>query len=231
MILRKKQYKESLETKDKKIIEQQKKEALVKAGEKSILEEYKKELPQKLETRLNEIAEQLEDRKEVQGLSTIEINEILRPHNLIGQPLKYTAEELNIVFEYYRQAIVQINKKVKYPPSKENFCAFADISTATYNNYLMSNDESLQELMLRIDDYIRENMLTSAQVGEIREITTMFRGKTAHGLVEASAPIVVEHHSETDMNKISAMIQQLKQGKSLKTIELKEREDGSFGAD
>lgn len=228
MILRKERYKESLETKDKKIVEQQKKEMLVKAGEKSILEEYKKELPQKLETRLNEIAEQLEDRKEVQGLSTIEINEILRPHNLIGQPLKYTAEELNIVFEYYRQAIVQINKKVKYPPSKENFCAFADISTATYNNYLMSNDESLQELMLRIDDYIRENMLTSAQVGEIREITTMFRGKTAHGLVEASAPIVVEHHSETDMNKISAMIQQLKQGKSLKTIELKEQKDGSF---
>ena len=224
MILRKERYKESLETKDKKIVEQQKKEILVKAGEKSILEEYKNELPQKLETRLNEIAEQLQDRKEVQGLSTIEINEILRPHNLIGQPLKYTAEELNIVFEYYRQAIVQINKKVKYPPSKENFCAFADISTATYNNYLMSNDESLQELMLRIDDYIRENMLTSAQVGEIREITTMFRGKTAHGLVEASAPIVVEHHSETDMNKISAMIQQLKQGKSLKTIELNKKD-------
>ena len=224
MILRKKQYKESLETKDKKIVEQQKKEMLVKAGEKSILEEYKKELPQKLETKLNEIAEQLQDRKEVQGLSTIEINEILRPHNLIGQPLKYTAEQLQIVFDYYRQAIVAINKEVKYPPSKENFCAFADISTATYNNYLMSNDESLQELMLRIDDYIRENMLTSAQVGEIREITTMFRGKTAHGLVEAQSPIVVEHRSETDMNKISAMIQQLKQGKSLKTIELKENE-------
>ena len=71
MILRKKQYKESLETKDKKIVEQQKKEMLVKAGEKSILEEYKKELPQKLETRLNEIAEQLSVKEEVQGLSTI----------------------------------------------------------------------------------------------------------------------------------------------------------------
>ncbi len=181
-------------------------------------------MPQKLETRLNEIAESLSVKEEVQGLSTIEINELLRPHNLIGQPLKYTAEELNIVFQYYRQAIVEINKKVKYPPSKENFCAFADISTVTYNNYLMSSDESLQELMSKIDDYIRENMLTSAQVGEIKEITTMFRGKTAHGLVEASAPIVVEHHTETDMSKINAMIQQLKQGKSLKTIELDKKD-------
>lgn len=204
---------------------------LVKAGEKSILEEYKKELPQKLETRLNEIAEKLQGREEVQGLSTIEINEILRPHNLIGQPLRYTAEELNIVFEYYRQAIVAINKKVKYPPSKGSFCAFADISTATYNNYLRSPDESIQEVILRINDYLVDTTLTSAQLKEIDNITTMFRGKAEFGLVEAQSPVVIEHRSETDMNKISAMIQQLKQGKSLKTIELKEREDGSFGED
>lgn len=231
MILRKKQQKEMLETKDKHIVEQQKKEMLVKAGEKSILEEYKKELPQKLENRLNEIAEQLSVKEEVQGLSTIEINEILRPHNLIGQPLKYTAEELNIVFEYYRQAIVAINKKVKYPPSKGSFCAFADISTATYNNYLRSPDESIQEVILRINDYLVDTTLTSAQLKEIDNITTMFRGKAEFGMVEAQAPITIEHRSETDMSKISAMIQQLKQGKSLKTIELKEREDGSFGAD
>lgn len=231
MILRKKQYKESLETKDKKIVEQQKKEMLVKAGEKSILEEYKKQLPQKLETRLNEIAEQLQDRKEVQGLSTIEINEILRPHNLIGQPLRYTAEELNIVFEVYRKAIVAINKKVKYPPSKGSFCAFADISTATYNNYLMSPDESMQDVIMRINDYLTDTTLTSAQLKEIDNITTMFRSKAEFGMIEAQSPVVIEHRSETDMNKISAMIQQLKQGKSLKTIELKEREDGSFGAE
>lgn len=209
-----------LETKDKKIQEIQQKEMLVKAGEKSILEEYKKELPKQLETRLNEIAEQLSEREEVQGLSTIEINEILRPHNVIGGGIKYTAEQLNIVFDYYRQALIEINKKVKYPPSKENFCAFANISTASYNQHLMSNDEAKQEVMLRIDDYIRENMLTSAQVGEIREITTMFRGKTAHGLVEAQAPIVIEDKSETDMSKINEMISKLKKGESLKTIEL-----------
>ena len=217
---RKKQSKATLETKDKHMQELQKKEILVKAGEKSIIEEYRKELPQKLEERLNEIAEKLSTRKEVQGLSTIEINEILRPHNLIGGAIKYTAEELNIVFEFYRQAIVNINKKIKYPPSKENFCAFANISTASYNLFLQSIDADKQEVMLRIDDYIRENMLTSAQVGELREITTMFRGKTAHGLVEAQAPIVIEHKNETDRNKIEDMIAKIKRGESLKTIEL-----------
>lgn len=160
---------------------------LVKAGEKSILEEYKKELPKCLDERLNKLAETLAEKEEVQGLSTIEINELLRPHNLIGQPLKYTAEELEIVFKAYRQAIVAINKKVKYPPSKGSFCAFADISTATYNNYLRSPDESIQEVILRINDYLVDTTLTSAQLKEIDNITTMFRGKAEFGLVEAQS--------------------------------------------
>lgn len=224
VILRKKQYKESLETKDKKIIEQQKKEALVKAGEKSILEEFKNNLPEYLECRLQALTQEIEAREEVKGLNSIEINELLRPHNLIGQPAKYTAEQLQIIFDYYREALVKINRKVKYPPSKENFCAFAGMSTATYNQYLISSDEDKQEIMLMIDDYIRENMLTSAQLRDIDNVTTMFRGKTAHGMVEAVAPIVVKHHSETDMSKINAMIEQLKQGKSLKTIELDKKD-------
>lgn len=224
MILRKKQQKEILETKDKHIVEQKKKEDLVKAGEKSILEEFKNNLPEYLECRLQALTQEITTREEVKGLSSIEINEMLRPHNIIGTTLKYTAEQMQIIFDYYREALIKINKEVKYPPSKENFCAFAGISTSTYNNYLRSSDEDKQEIMLMIDDYIRENMLTSAQVGETKEITTIFRGKTAHGLVEAVAPITIEHRSETDMNKISAMIQRLKQGESLKPIELDEKD-------
>lgn len=189
-------------------------------GENQILEKYKNNLPQYMEERLNNIAIQLVAMEGVQGLSSIEINEMIRPCNLIGQPVRYTTEQLQIVFEYYRKAMVEINRKIKYPPSKENFCAFAGISTSTYNTYLMSPEESKQEIMLMIDDYIRENMLTSAQVGETKEVTTIFRGKTGHGMVEATAPIVIEHRSETDLSKVNAMIETIKAGKSLKSIEL-----------
>ena len=103
------------------------------------------------------------------------------------------------------------------------------MSTSTYNKYLTSPNEEMQELMLMIDDYIRENMLTSAQIGETKEITTMFRGKTAHGMVEASSPVVVEHRTETDLTKIQQMIQRVQEGKSLKTIELTKKEDGTYG--
>lgn len=213
-----------LKTKEKHIEEVQKKEQLVQAGKNQIMEEYKENLPNELDKRLNVIISQLSIQEEVQGLSSIEINEVLRPHNLIGQPVKYTADQLRIVFDYYREALIAINRKCKYPPSKENFCAFAGISTATYNKYIQSPNEEMQELMLMIDDYIRENMLTSAQIGETKEVTTIFRGKTAHGLVEAQSPIVVEHRSETDLSQINRMIEAVKAGKSLKNIELDKKD-------
>lgn len=213
-----------LKTKEEHLEEVQKKEQLVQAGKNQIMEEYKNNLPQELEKRLDMITTQISGQKEVQGLSSIEINEILRPHNLIGANPKYSADQLRIVFDYYREALITINRKFKYPPSKENFCAFAGISTVTYNKYLQSPNEEMQELMLMIDDYIRENMLTSAQIGETREITTMFRGKTAHGMVEAQSPIVVEHRSEIDTSQINRMIEAVKQGKSLKSIVL-DKED------
>lgn len=218
-----------LKTKEEHLGEVQKKEQLVQAGKNQIMENYKNNLPQELDKRLDMITTQISAQEEVQGLSSIEINEMLRPHNLIGANPKYSADQLRIIFDYYRDALITINKKYKYPPSKENFCAFAGMSTSTYNKYLTSPNEEMQELMLMIDDYIRENMLTSAQIGETREITTMFRGKTAHGMVEASSPVVVEHRTETDLTKIQQMIQRVQEGKSLKTIELTKKEDGTYG--
>ena len=228
-MLRKNQVKKILETKEERLEEVHKKEQLVQAGKNQIMEEYKNKLPQELEKRLDVIATQISIQEEVQGLSSIEINEILRPHNLIGSNPKYSTDQLRIIFDYYREALIIINRKYKYPPSKENFCAFAGMSTSTYNKYLTSPNEDMQELMLMIDDYIRENMLTSAQIGETKEITTMFRGKTAHGMVEASSPVVVEHRTETDLTKIQQMIQRVQEGKSLKTIELTKKEDGTYG--
>lgn len=218
-----------LKTKEEHLEEVQKKEELVQAGKNQIMEEYKKNLEEHMEARLEALSIEISSKEEVQGLSSIEINELLRPHNLIGSNPKYSADQLKIIFDYYRDALITINKKYKYPPSKENFCAFAGMSTSTYNKYLTSPNEDMQELMLMIDDYIRENMLTSAQIGETKEITTMFRGKTAHGMVEASSPVVVEHRTETDLTKIQQMIQRVQEGKSLKTIELTKKEDGTYG--
>ena len=218
-----------LETKDKHIIEKQKKKDMIMAGEKSILEEFKNNLEEYMDSRLIAISQEIAMRQEVNGLNAVEINELLRPHNILGRPPTYSTKELSIIFDYYRQAIIEVNKKVMYPPTKENFCAFAGISTARYNTYLTSSDEEKQEVMLMIDDYIRENMLTSAQVGDLKEVTTMFRGKTAHGLVEATVPITINHKTDANINQIQQMIEKIKKGESLKTIELEKTKNGEYG--
>lgn len=90
------------------------------------------------------------------------------------------------------------------------------ISTATYNQYLFGHDEEKAEIMVQIDDYIKETMLTLAQLGEIKEVSTIFRGKASHGMIEASAPQVIEHREIVDMSSIRKMIDDVKEGKSLK---------------
>lgn len=211
--------------------ETQEKQEKVKAAEKE-LEKYGKSLPEILSEKVSALAEKVSTMKEAKGLTTLEINELLRGANnkYLCNRRKYSSEELLFIFEEYRKAMIEINKKWKYPPSKENFCSFANISTASYNNWLQNGDEETQEIMQQIDDYIRENMLTSAQVGDLREITTMFRGKTSHGLVEASAPIEFVHHSDANLDNIKKLIDTINNGKSVKTLELEKDKDGVYRA-
>ena len=193
-----------------------------------IMQEYKNNLPEYLQARLEALVSQISNMEPSKGLTSIEINFLLRPPSLTSVRPKYTADEMQIIFDYYKEAMVAVNRQFVYPPTKENFCAFAGISTSAYNSYLNSTDEDKQEIMIMIDDFIREGMLTGAQVGELKEITTLFRGKTAHGMVEATAPIIVEHKHETSTSEIQRRLEALRQGQSFKSIELKAVKDGVY---
>lgn len=118
--------------KEKKIYERQEKNLKLIKSKEEIMEKYKANLSQHLEEQLNEICTKLQVTEEMKGIQLLEINELIRAKNLYGGSPKYSAEELNIIFAYYRQAMVEINKHTKYIPSKENFCAFARNS----NNYI-----------------------------------------------------------------------------------------------
>ena len=123
----------------------------------------------------------------------------------------YTAQELGIAFNFYIDMIEKINQFVKFPASKGSFCMLLGISTITYNNYLQDPEKC--EIMRIIDDYISNSILTSAQLGEIREITSMFSLKALHGYVEAQAPTVIEYKKKTDVEDIQAQLAEIKKGK------------------
>lgn len=47
-------------------------------------------------------------------------------------------------------------------------------------------------------------------------------------MVEATAPIVIEHKTEVNVDNIMKQIEAINKGKSLKTIELTKQPDGSY---
>lgn len=186
-----------------------------------IKKEYKDNLKEHLEQRLFDLAYKL---KHVDNsLSVIKIKSMISERNITGQSYKYNNTELSILFDYYKQFIEKINEVQRYLPTKKDFCSFAGISSNTYDNYKQSEDSERRELIQKIDDYITDLQLTSAQNGEIKEISTIYRTKSEHGMVEATAPIVIEHKSEVNVNDIMKQIEAVNKGRSL--VELKEGVD------
>lgn len=191
------------------------------------LETYKKNLSNVLDERINKLVEKLHLTERGKSMSELEINHLLRENN-ITKRVKYTADELGIIFEYYQEIMIEINKKQIFPPTKKNFCAFAGMSSSNYDAYMRCADEDKREIMQMIDDFITDNTLTLAQNGKIKEITTMFRGKTEHGMVEATAPVVIEHKSNLDFNIIDSRIKAIKMAEKQKNIELKPNKNGVY---
>lgn len=204
---------------------------LTKAKEELVKKEYQDNLKEYMEQRLYDLIYKLKHVETGEKLSTIQLKSLISQKNVIGVSPKYNNTELAILFDYYKQFIEQINKVQKYLPTKKNFCSFIGVSSVTYDNYRQSEDSERREIMQMIDDYITDLQLTASQNGEVKEITTIFRSKAEHGLFEATSPIVIQHKSEVNVNDIMRQIEAVNKGKSLKTIELRKQEDGSYKED
>ncbi len=193
-----------------------------------VKQEFQDNLEENIKQRLDELTQKLNQTKSGRNFSIIELKSLISMKNYAGVSVKYNNSELLILFDYYKKFIEKINETQQYLPTKKNFCSFIGVSSVSYDNWRQSEDSERREIMQMIDDYITDIMLTSAQNGDIKEITTMFKAKTEHGYVEATAPIVIEHKTETNLDAIRKQIEALNKGKSLKGIELKKNDDGTY---
>lgn len=209
-----------------KMKEKENKEMLANMKAELVKKEYQDNLKENMEQRLTDLVERL--KKANKSISTIEIKELISQKNTIGMSPKYNTSEIAILFDYYKQFIKEINGVQKYLPTKKDFCSFVGISSNQYDRWRQSEDSERAEIMQMIDDYITDLQLTSAQNGEVKEISTIYRTKSEHGMVEATAPIVIEHKSEINTDMIMQQVKAINAGKSLKTIELKKQYDGTY---
>ena len=185
----------------------------------TMFEEAKKELIPLMQNKVNEIAEKMEELVgKDKGLITTQIELIIGNRSLYeiasGTIQKsFTPEELMIGLEMYRQVIAKVNEKVVYPPSIFTFCSFIGITSTTYNNY--KSDPDRAEVIQMIEDYISGIQFTSAQIGKIKEITTIFGMKAIHGFYENPTPVIIKNDIKLDIDEIQSQLKALNKGKAI----------------
>ena len=194
------------ETKDRKEIEKNK---MVK----KIQEEYKDMLLPTLKSKTEEITQKIVEKLEERGenVNSIEILSTIAKRSLVdvatGNANSYTPQEIMIAFNLYIEMIDKIQKYKNFPPTVETFCLFLGISRSTYNNWLA--DPLRKDAMDYIHSYLLGVLANGGLTGEVREISAMYQQKVM-GKVEATAPIVIEHKKETNVDEIQAQLQALK---------------------
>lgn len=180
---------------------------------KKVQEETKDLLLPSIRNKMNEVAEVIKEKvSNNNGLTISQILPLITKRSTSDiatiQNKSYTSYELGEALNIYMEMVAKINTICKFPPSKGSFCALLGISRKTYDNYMVDPDKI--DIMGIIDDYITTSVLTSAQLGELREISSMFTLKSQHGFVEASAPVVIEHKKEVPIDDIQKQLQALK---------------------
>lgn len=213
------QSKSFVRNQDKKKVEQQK---LVE----KVREETKNMLLPTIRNKMEKVSQMIAEK--VSGNNGLTVSQILPLITMrstadiaVIQYKGYTAYELAEALNIYIEMIEKINTICKFPPSKGSFCALLGISRSTYDNYMV--DPEKIDIMGIIDDYITTSILTSAQLGELREISSMFTLKSQHGFIEATAPVVIEHKTETNIDEINAQLKALKKNKVIEEAVYEEK--------
>ena len=206
--------KEIIENNNRKIKENRDKKEIEKSKMiKKIQTEYKDMLLPTLKSKTEEITQKIVEKLEERGenVNSIEILSTIAKRSLVdvatGNANSYTPQEIMIAFNLYIEMIDKIQKYKNFPPTVETFCLFLGISRSTYNNWLA--DPSRKDAMDYIHSYLLGVLANGGLIGEVREISAMYQQKVM-GKVEATAPIVIEHKKETNIDEIQAQLQALK---------------------
>lgn len=130
---------------------------------------------------------------------------------LVNKEPKYSAEKLGIVWQLYEEMIMQINDKIGVKiPNLSEFCAFAGIRLSTFKQYKQSIDEDMRVVADKIEDECFDSNVTLAQMGMIRERSTVYRMKSEQEKIEKEQPIFHVHTEKVDITQINNRVTQLK---------------------
>lgn len=152
---------------------------------------------------------------------------------LVNVEPEYSAEKLGIIWQLYEEMIGKVNAKIGVlVPNLSSFCAFAGIRLATFKRYKSSVDESMRIVVEKIEDGCFDSNVMLAQMGYVKERSTVYRMKSEQERVEKEAPQVHIHKDVTDLNAIRNRLNEIKGfSEKKKRVEAIETEYSHIGED
>lgn len=124
-----------------------------------------------------------------------------------GTAPMYSAEELSIVYDYFKYVISEANRVNLFPPTKETFCSLLGISTSRFNSLKSTSSLEVAEVLMQVEDYIANYLTVGGLTGKLKEITGIFTQKASLGRKEAvDAPPIFQQNntivSDRDFNEL-----------------------------
>lgn len=102
----------------------------------------------------------------------------------------FTASEIEIIFDYFKECIKQMNKEQVFPPTREQFCLLCDMSTQRFNDLKNTGDSQMREMLLKVEDYICNYLNVGGLTRKLDGVSGIFTQKVLgrREVGEAQAP-------------------------------------------
>ena len=89
----------------------------------------------------------------------------------------YSAAELSVILDYFKECIKQMNAIEIVPPTKEQFCSLCGFSTQRFNELKNSSTSDIREVLFQVEDYICNYLSIGGLTRKISEVSSIFNQK------------------------------------------------------
>ena len=87
----------------------------------------------------------------------------------------YSASELSIIFDYFKETIREMNKVEIVPPTKEQFCSLCGFSTQRFNELKNTSPTEIREILLQVEDYLCNYLGIGGLTRKISEVSSIYQ--------------------------------------------------------
>lgn len=160
-------------------------------AKQQLIEKKKEELPKYIKKRKREFIKELEkyqisqpedDENAIIMNKTIPMLELtdlcFTPFvKVAGKVVSYSADELAIIFEFFKECIKEMNKIEIMPPTKEQFCQLCGFSTIKFNELKNNGQKEVREVLEQVNDWICNYLSIGGLTRKISEVSSIYQQK------------------------------------------------------